>query len=78
MMFFELIELGVRLIPLENCLVSNYMVYDTAKYNKQPKETIQLSFTSILITQVIRNTNNSLGHINTLRSDYDLVAAKKL
>jgi len=59
---------------LENCLISKYLIYDT-DLNKQPHEKIQLSFTSILISQAIRGTSNSVK--NTLRAGYDLVAAKK-
>ncbi len=60
---------------LENCLINNYMVYDT-KYNKHPKETIQLSYTSILISKEIKGANNQT--LNTLRSGYNLEKAISL
>lgn len=60
---------------LENCLISKYLIYDT-DLNKRPHEKIQLSFTSVLISQAIRSANNSVK--NTLRAGYDLEKAVKL
>jgi len=60
---------------LENCLISKYLIYDT-EFNKLPHEKIRLSFTSILISETVRNAENL--PVKTLRSGYDLVKATKL
>jgi len=60
---------------LENCLISSYMIYDT-KYNKKPKEIIQLSYTSVLVSKTVAGANNQTK--DTLRQGYDLVTATKL
>jgi len=60
---------------LENCLISKYFIFDT-DITKAPHEHVQLSFTSILISQEIRGANNKT--LNTLRSGYDLEKAKSL
>ncbi|MCF6338461.1 MAG: type VI secretion system tube protein Hcp, partial [Gammaproteobacteria bacterium] len=69
----ELIE--YMTYTLDNCLISQYLIYDT-EFNKRPHEKIQLSFSSILISETARDANNS--PVKTVRSGYDLEKAAGL
>lgn len=71
---------GARLIEymtytLENCLISDYLLYDS-EFNQVPHEKIQLSYTSLLISNTVRSSNNQT--VDTQRHGYNLVTATKL
>jgi len=71
---------GIKLIEymtytLENCLISDYLLYDS-EFNNEPHEKIQLSYTSLLISNTAQGANNQT--LDTLRHGYNLVTATKL
>ena len=71
---------GIKLIEymtytLENCLISDYLLYDS-EFNNEPHEKIQLSYTSLLISNTVRGANNQT--LDTLRHGYNLITATKL
>ena len=57
---------------LENCLISDYLIYDT-NFNIVPHEKIQLSYSSLLISNTVRGANNRTQ--DTVRYGYDLAKA---
>ncbi len=69
----ELIE--YMTYTLENCLISDYLIYDS-EFNQVPHEKIQLSYTSLLVSNTARGANNQT--LDTLRHGYDLVKAANL
>jgi len=60
---------------LENCLISRYLIFHT-DLTKAPHEQIELSYTSILMSDTGRNANNQA--VDTFRHGYDLSKAKNL
>ncbi|MCF6324597.1 MAG: type VI secretion system tube protein Hcp, partial [Gammaproteobacteria bacterium] len=60
---------------LENCLISDYLIYDS-EFNQVPHEKLQLSYSSLLISNIVRGANNQL--LETQRCGYHLVTATSL